>query len=253
MDESRARELLGPHLLGGLSPEEERELEEHLGSCSECRRELAKLREAHEFLNEPSYAPPPQLKERVLSQAHDTVGEETFQAHVRHRARSRSSLGRRRSLKRATAPLVAAGLLLAGFLLGGILPEGLPSLGEPDDGVALSATDLAPGSGGELRLSQIGSNYEVELEVWGLPEPEGEEHYELWFVTDEGRTSAGTFRVSPEGRTSVSLSVPSNADTYQNVGITREPADGDPMPSGDKVLGAELEAQLAVVPVPADL
>ena len=244
MDEHRARELLGPYLLGGLSGEEKRELEERLDSCPEFQRELDELRKAHEFLNEPSYSPPPELKERILAQA---AGEEesTNGADGLDRVTRR----RRRLVKGVAAPLVAAGLLVAAFLLGGMLSEGLPYPGGPDESVALSPTGLAPGSGGELRVAGSGSNYDVELEVWGLPEPEEDGHYELWFVGGDGRMSAGTFRVAPEGRTSVSLSVPSTARSYQNVGITREPGDGDPMPSGEKVLGAQLSDEpLAVHP-----
>jgi hypothetical protein len=36
--------------------------------------------------------------------------------------------------------------------------------------------------------------------------------------------------------------VPSNSRSYEKVGITYEPADGDPMPSGKKVLGGPLDA-----------
>lgn len=251
MDEGRARELLGSYLLGELSHEKERELEAHLESCSGCQRELAELREAHEFLNEPAYAPPPELKERILSQA-SSAGEEATDP----RGRNPDRISRRRRLltRGVAAPVIAAGLLVAAFLLGGTLSDVLTYPGGPGESVALSPTGLAPGSGGELRVAETGSNYDVELEVWGLSEPKGDGHYELWFVADDGRTSAGTFRVSEEGRTSVSLSVPSTTRSYQNVGITREPGDGNPMPSGEKVLGAELDEEpLAVIQVPAVL
>lgn len=248
MNERSFKELLGPYLLGGLSGEEERNLEEHLESCPECWRELAELREAHEFMREPSWSPPPELKEQVLSQTdaatvsrlrHDDGTDEERAAHGAEDP-DQSPRHRRRRVGRMAVPLVAAALLVAAFLLGGVLSDALPNLGGPDETIALSSTGLVPEASGEVRVSGSGSNYDVELEVQRLPEPPGDGFYELWFVGDEGRTSAGTFRTSSEGRATVRLSVPSNVRTYERVGITYEPADGDPMPSGEKVLGADL-------------
>lgn len=256
MNEHRLKELLGSYLLGGLSDEEERDLEEHLESCPECRRELAELREAHEFMREPSWSPPPELKERVLSQADATTvsrvrpGDETDEERTAHDAEGtdQSPRHRRHRVRQvAAASLVAAGLLVAAFLLGGMLPDALPNLGGPDETIALSPTGIVPEASGEVRVSESGSNYDVVLEVQRLPEPPGDGFYELWFVGDEGRTSAGTFRTSSEGRATVRLTVPSNPRTYERLGITYEPADGDPMPSGEKILGADLgEGQIAI-------
>jgi hypothetical protein len=240
VDESRARDLLGPYLLGGLSDEEERELEAHLASSPEDQRELAELREAHEFLSEPSHAPPPELKERILSQT-GIASDGGASIHDPGVPESGSHHGRRR-IRRIAAPLVAAGLIVAAFLLGGILSDEMPSPGGQNEAIALSPTGIVPESSGEVRVAGSGSNYEVELEVERLPEPPGDGFYELWFIGEEGRTSAGTFRTSPDGRATVRLSVPSNSRSYEKVGITYEPADGDPMPSGKKVLGGPLDA-----------
>lgn len=244
MDERRARDLLGPYLLGGLSDEEERELEAHLESSPESQRELAELREAHEFLSEPSHAPPSELKERVLSQAGiasdegaSTQDPEVTEVSSRHRSRK---------IRRIAAPLVAAGLIVAAFLLGGLLSDATPNLGVQDgqdEAIALSPTEIVPESSGEVRVTGTGSNYEVELEVNRLPEPPGDGFYELWFIGEEGRTSAGTFRTPSDGRATVRLSVPSNSRSYERVRVTYEPADGDPMPSGEKVLGAPLQGE----------
>lgn len=257
--ERRARELLGPYLLGGLSGEEERELEERLENSRDFQRELAELREAHEFLREPAYSPPPELKERVLEQAgataasgprpadwEDGEGSANDAGHPSYGPRTRH---RRPRVRRMVAPVAAAGLLVAAFLLGGMLSDVLPTPGSSNQMVALSPTELVPQSSGELRVEGSGSNYDVELAVRSLPEPPGDGFYELWFVGDEGRTSAGTFRTSSEGRATVRLSVPSGSLSYEKVGVTYEPADGDPMPSGKKVLGGPLDAdQIALRP-----
>lgn len=265
MDERRAKELLGPYLLGELSGEEERELEERLENSGECQRELAELREAHEFLRQPSYSPPPELKERVLSQAGTAgaVGSGTRPAAGENGERAagddagypargaprRHRRGSVRRVGRVVAPLVAAGLIVAAFLLGGMLSGALPTLGGPEETIELSSTELVPESSGEVRVSGSGTNYEVELEVRSLPEPPGDGFYELWFIGEEGRMSAGTFRTSSGGEATVRLSVPSNSRSYERVRVTYEPADGDPMPSGREVLGGSLGGDpLAVRP-----
>ena len=43
---------LGAYVLGGLEPDEVREVEEHLAGCAECRAELVELEEMKEFLGE---------------------------------------------------------------------------------------------------------------------------------------------------------------------------------------------------------
>nr|MDQ5812609.1 anti-sigma factor [Actinomycetota bacterium] len=105
----------------------------------------------------------------------------------------------------------------------------------------LEPTDLAPRAGGELSVREGDPNAQAELEVWGLPRPEEHEYYELWFGTEEGRVSAGTFTVDADGRDTVYMSVPEEASEYQRVGITLEKFPREPrMSSAKVVLGGEL-------------
>ncbi len=61
--------------------------------------------------------------------------------------------------------------------------------------------------------------------------------YELWFVGDGGRVSAGTFR---SDGTPLAQAFTTAADfaTYPRVGITLEPDDGDPAASDQRVAGS---------------
>jgi hypothetical protein len=105
----------------------------------------------------------------------------------------------------------------------------------------LEPTDLAPRAGGELSVREGDPNAQAELEVWGLPRPGEHEYYELWFGTEEGRMSAGTFTVDADGRDTVYMSVPEEARGYQRVGITLEKFPREPrMSSAKVVLGGEL-------------
>jgi anti-sigma-K factor RskA len=219
MTEDRFEELLGPYLLGELSVEEERELERHLEGCPECRHELDRVRQPHDLLRQlATYEPPTELEERMLAQ-------------VRGEMPARSSRGWRLWVSAAALVVVA--------LLGiGILRE---ITGDSTTGVPLTATALAPEAGGQVRVEEQGENFQVELEVWKLPELEEDEYYEMWYYAEDGdRISCGTFRTGPEVRTTVNLTAPATARDYPEIEITREPDDGNPEASGEEVLEGKL-------------
>jgi anti-sigma-K factor RskA len=220
MSEDRFEELLGPYLLGELSVEEERELERHLEECSECRDELARARQTHDLLRELAVGGPPELKDRVLAQAR---GESP--------ARSR---GGWRLWVPAAALLVVA-VIGAGLLW--VITE------DSSDGIPLTATVLASEGGGELSGEMEGGNLQIELVVWDLPELRKHEYYELWYAKEgDGRISCGTFRAQQGGQTTVNLTAPANAVSYPEIEVTREPDDGDPGSSGEKVLVGDLRS-----------
>ena len=222
MSEDRFAELLGPYVLGELSAEEERELERHLAGCSECQDELARARQIHVLLRElAAGGPPPELKARVLGRARGEMP-----------ARSRG--GWRLWVPAAAALLLAA--ILGMWLLQPIIRD---SSGE----VALTATALAPGASGDLRGEKIGQNLQIELEVQELPRLSKDEYYEMWYAREDGgRISCGTFRTQPEGKTTVTLTAPVSAVSYPIIEVTREPDDGDPGSSGEKVLVGDLRS-----------
>ena len=218
MSEDRFERLLGPYVLGELGEEEERELERHLEGCPACRDDLDDVLQAHGILRAAVDSPPPELKDWVLSRARN---------EARHRPTNRRMLW---------VP-VAAALLVVAVLGFGLLR----TVSGPSDGLALTATSAAPQAGGELRGEQVGDNFRVELEAWGLPEPSGGEYYEMWYAKEGGgRISCGTFSAKPDGRTTVNMSAPASAVAYPKVEITLEPDDGNPGSSGKVVLKGSL-------------
>jgi anti-sigma-K factor RskA len=220
--EDRFEELLGPYLLGELTVEEERELERHLEECSECRHELARARQTHYLLRQlATNEPPAELKGQILAQ-------------VRGEIPARSGREWWFWVSAAAALLVVA-ILGAGFF--GAITD------DSSTGVPLTATALAPQAGGQVRVDEVGENLRVELEVWDMPELKDDEYYEMWYYLEGGgRISCGTFRVGPEGRTTVNLAAPASATVYPEIEITREPGDGDPGSSGEAVLEGRLRS-----------
>jgi anti-sigma-K factor RskA len=221
MAEDRFGELLGSYLLGELTVEEERALERHLEECPECRRELDRARQTHDLLRHlAATEPPTELKGQLLE-----------------RVRSETPTHSRGWWFWASA---AAALLVVAVVGVGLLRA---ITGDPSTGVPLTATALAPEAGGHVRVEEVGENFQVELEVWGMPELKENEYYEMWYYAEDGdRISCGTFRAGPEGHTTVNLSAPASAADYPEIEITRELDDGDPRSSGEDVLEGKLRS-----------
>ena len=222
MSEDRFGDLLGPYVLGELTPEEERELERHLEACSSCWDELRAVWGIHNALREAAASePPPELRARTLA-----------------RAKGESSSTALSGLRWTVWVPMAAALLVATVLGFGLLRS---IIYDPSDGVPLTATALAPEAGGEVRGEVVGENLQVELEVWGMPELRENEYYEMWYYAEDGsRISCGTFRTGPEGKTTVNLSAPAGVRSYPEIEVTREPDDGNPAANGDEVLRGSL-------------
>ena len=221
MAEDRFEELLGPYLLGELTVEEERELEQHLAECPKCRDELDRVYQTHNLLRQlAATEPPAELKGQLLAQVQgETPGHS------------------RRWWIWGSA---AAALMVFAVLGVGLLRV---IAGDPSSGVPLTATALAPDAGGEVRVEEVGENFQVELEVWGMPKLKEDEYYEMWYYAEDGgRISCGTFRARSEDRTTVNLTAPASAEIYPEIEITREPDDGDPRSSGEEVLEGRLRS-----------
>ncbi len=219
----KARDLLGPYVLGSLDPGEEWEVEEHLGQCDACRAEEQDLRTMHERISELAGIhenPPPEIKASVMS---GLPGWE--------RPRDR----RRAPIFAAAAALIALSLV-AIFSSSGLLGRDAMA------SATLEPTEYAPQGGGELRVQEEDPNARATLEVWNLPECKKNEYYELWFGEEGGRVSAGTFKIDEEGRVTLYMSVPEEAGNYGQVGITLEEFPEEPrMDSAKPVLVGELE------------
>lgn len=112
------------------------------------------------------------------------------------------------------------------------------------DGVAVAPAG-APGAGASARI-QIGpdgAGHVVRISSTDLQRPDG--FYEVWFARTDAAAglqvvSAGTFRPDGEGRVDARFDTAVDPADFQLVLVTREPLDGDPLPTTDVVLQLEL-------------
>lgn len=215
----KARDLLGPYVLGSLDPGEEWEVEEHLRQCDACRDEERDLRTMHERISELAAIhedPPPEIKASVMA---------GFEARERSRA----------PVFAVAAALVALSLVAIFFSSGLLGRDAMAS-------ATLEPTEYAPQGRGELQVREEAPNVQATLEVWNLPKCNKNEYYELWFGEGGGRVSAGTFKVDEGGRGTLQMSVPEEAGNYDQVGITLEEFPKEPrMNSAKPVLTGRLE------------
>jgi anti-sigma factor RsiW len=228
MVENDVHELTAAYALDALSPDEQREYEEHLGACPRCREELAELREAAGALafGVAGPAPPPALRGRIIDAA---------------RAERRPAV----VPLRPTRTLAWAGAAAAAAAIAVAVPLGLwaNSLSDQLDRERLATEILADptarsvgleGASGRLVVAASG---EAALVVYGLdPAPSGKT-YEVWVIENDRPRPAGLFD-GEDRRDVVLLSerVPAGA----SVSVTLEPDRGADAPTGSPLFSATI-------------
>ncbi|MER3450477.1 MAG: hypothetical protein C4315_12190 [Chloroflexota bacterium] len=79
------------------------------------------------------------------------------------------------------------------------------------------------------------------LVVNHLPPLDGGRVYQVWLRRDGERISLDTFQTDESGRARLFFRLPPDFETYQEMGVTIEPAGGGAAPSGVRVLVGSLK------------
>jgi anti-sigma-K factor RskA len=192
--------LVAPYALHALDDEECQAFEQHLAVCERCREELAGLKEAAASLayGAAGPAPPPELRERILTQARS------------ERANVASLPQRRRSW---TAPLAAAAAVAAAVAIG---------LG------VWTATRPASTNAFTSVLAQAGARVITMGDQGALAVAPDGKTYEAWVIRDDGIKPAGLFEGG--GDASV-LELTRRVPRGSVIGVTVEKAGGAAQPT----------------------
>ncbi|MDX1467739.1 MAG: anti-sigma factor [Acidimicrobiia bacterium] len=225
---SDLHDLAAPYVLGALTAAELAAFEEHLDGCQSCQVEVRTLSEgADAIAMAVAESPPAHMRESILTQI--GAGSAVTRSTVSSRPLSRSIL-----LPAAAVAVVVIGVL-AVFGRGDIGRV----LDAPDAvAVDLVATADYPGqppSVARVVFSPAREQAVVELE--GLPTLDPGRTYQLWLIGAEGPVPAGTFNST--GGSAVVL-LDGSPSVGLVVGITEEPREGSPAPTGPVLLSAEL-------------
>src|SRR5262249_9107004 len=77
--------------------------------------------------------------------------------------------------------------------------------------------------------------------IFDLPAPPSDKDYQLWYVTDDAKLSAGVFRTDAQGRTVLRLALPLEALAgLAATAVTLEPRGGSAQPTGKFYLKARI-------------
>ncbi len=276
-DSEHVEELIALYVLGGLEKEEAGQVTAHLVSCAACRRLASEALATLALLPYavPPTPPPPETKARLMARARGEplpvaltprppgfFGRLVLAWRVLAPAVAALGLilvlvlvGLNLSLLRQIAQLRQENTQLAQRLqeeaqhLAQSIDENrnlTERLQQQEQYLALIAgpgivsrdlrgTDLAPQASGRLYF-RPGETTGLLL-VYDLSGLAPDETYQFWVIGPEGPQSAGLFRVQPDGRAELPITLPAPVDRYQAVGVSREPAEGSPQPTRIVLMG----------------
>jgi anti-sigma factor RsiW len=230
--------LVGAYALDALSELERRRFQHHLDECETCTQELRGLQEtAARLAGAATRTPPPRLRERVLAET----------ARVRQPPPALESA---RSLRRELLPQVisvaAVACLLLAIVLGvtsvrthqrleqaEALNREITSVLAAPDARTVSAPVRAGGTGSVVSSKSRGKAVVVMSGLAALPPSKA---YELWLMGPGPPRPVGLMR-SANGPI-----ITGGLGDADQVGLTIEPAEGSPEPTGAPVFAVRLTA-----------
>lgn len=229
-------ELIGGYTLGSLSAEENRVVEEHVASCSQCSEELLQTQELLGLLplSLEELSPPAAMKARIL----EAVEAERAAMKSRPESLERKSLPPRRSVPihqmRSWAPLLAAAavvLFVGGLVLGRATQSTHLSAQQRYQQLVGNATSRGAtvkplASAGRFRAEAaiaVVKSGRASLILGPTARPRHGQIYQLWFLTaGSPPKSVGVFSMSPS-QAGV-LHLPVRLRGYRQAAVTQEPA-----------------------------
>lgn len=219
-------ELLPAYALGSLTPEEEARVEEHLPHCRECREELASWREVAGSLafGVEQRTPPAGLEARVMAR---------LGAHRRPRVIP-AVLQFRHPVLAAVASVLIVVLAAGNIALWMRQARSHSTVSSSLITVFLTGTSDARDAFGTIVIDRD-DNHGV-MAVEGLRPLDSSRKYQLWLIRDGERRSGGVFSVNPDGYGSLQVSIPPDFRGFTGFGISIEPAEGSPAPTGMRVM-----------------
>ena len=230
--------LTGVYALDAIEPAERARFEHHLGRCRPCGNEVRGLAEtATGLAMAAAVAPPPQLKQRVM-----TAVDLTRQLPPADQHRSRPAL--RTAWTPRLAAVAAAVSLIAAAALAAV---GLSTRGELDraraQNQAIAAVLAAPDAriktqatteGGTATVVMSRSEQKIIVTTAGLPKLPPAKVYELWLMGPPSTREAGLLPTPRSGKTAPVLA--SGLAAGDRVGVTVEPAGGTTRPTTPPIL-----------------
>lgn len=235
-------DLIPALALGSLDAEDAERTKQHLATCATCQNELVVYQSVIDAL--PLAAadadPPPALKGRLMSRVRATSISETAASPASDSPWQQIKTSIRRFLAGPRWQPLALVVILALAVSNVLLwqqQNAPPTVSSRR--FRLTATEVAPEATGIVYMSRSGREGTVIVDSM-LPLPP-DQQYQLWLIRDGERSSGGVFSVSDDGYHSQQILAPRPLEEYSAFGVTIEPAGGSPGPTGERVLGYNLD------------
>lgn len=241
-------ELIPAYALGALDGEESQVVEQHLRSCAECRRSLADYRAVGDAM---LYSVPMRLAPLGLA------------ADLRKRL-TPAGVGaavpappRRDWLAFLRQPAVlvgAAGLIVVLLLFSNLyfsqrvagLEQRVAAFDQLIHAAPVVLEPALEADNGYATASPYGALYKradsnlALLCVYNLSFLPAGQTYQVWLIHNGERESGGLFRVSSDGFGILLIEAPRPLQSYEDLGVTVEPAGGSLAPTSPRVIGGSI-------------
>jgi anti-sigma-K factor RskA len=247
--------LTGAYALDALDDNERRMFEEHLETCADCPAEVAEFAATAAYLGTAvAVQPPPQLRDRVLTQIRQVRQLPPEPGNV---VPLRAVSRRRFNLLAAAASILAVLAIALGVVAyqsdqrADELAAETQQRQEQVDALAAEAQRIADvlaapdaqrtvgevrdgGAAAAVASEELG---EVVLLTRDLPALAEDLTYQLWFIDAEGPVSGGVLDVPPDG--DLTLVTEGDLEGVTTIALSVEPSGGSEQPT-DVVFGGEL-------------
>jgi anti-sigma-K factor RskA len=236
-DHDRHEHDAGAYLLGALNELEAQAFEHHMASCATCRADVERLRVAADALprSVEQLHPPESLKRSLMR----TVREEV-PAEERPRAGSRLRTwleGLSAGMRPEFAWVSAAVLLVVGVLAGFAIKSSISGNGGGSQTVTAQVDRTRIPQGSASLVVPKGKQNAI-LRVNGLPEPVGNQVYEVWLQRGKQPMPVSLFNVRSDG--SGAAAIPEDLHKGDSVLVTREKPGGSAAPTEAPVISVKV-------------
>lgn len=233
--------LIGPYVVGALSPAEAAEFEAHLAECSACAAEVTSLREVTVTLADAEATPPPASLRSSVMAAIGTTAQVTPGPVETPEVTPVDEVSERRARKMWPRIAVAAASVLVlaavGIGVGSAYQQRQQTRALEHDVMMVTtapdahAMDLGLGQSHLVMSDSMGA---VVAMGDNAPMPASGMEYQLWLMMEDGSSHPGpTFMPHSDGEFMTVMSAP--MDGVVGVAVTEEPAGGSPAPTGQTV------------------
>ncbi|HXG95047.1 MAG TPA: anti-sigma factor [Blastocatellia bacterium] len=253
-----SQEAAALYVLGALSQHEARAFERHLrDGCPACEIEVNQFEQVVGLIGStaPPVSPPANLRERLINNianeaktSPQIIGQQADVLRFPEHPTLTRQIPSRPAPARAFIPWAIAASIFVAFIVSVFLWQSdrralQAALDKSKEEAAQTSTTVAAAQPRVIKLAgQEGAPqasgeilWDVQTNRWivnaDLPPLPAGKVYQLWFVTQDAKISAGTMKASESGRVVAVVPGPSNNIKPVFAAITLEPEGGSPQPT----------------------